>query len=212
MTLSMVKPFGAVETERIADRQGGVADLHAARVAEGQGRQLQAVGGDAQEGEVVGRVAADHLGVDLITRAELDGHLHRSLHHVPVGEDRPVLVHHDARAAGQARLRRGAAATTGAKQVERRGGLRHERGADVDHAGRVALVDLVSGQRLGGGGRGDVARGRHGRGLVDHGGRLGGGVADAGDQDDRGDEGAAEDGGHERGAQDLHGGQDGSEP
>ena len=132
----------ALEVERVADRVGRVADLDGARVAEHQRVQREAVGGDAQHGEVVGGILAEHLRFDGLAFFEADVDLDRVLDHVVVGEDRAVAVDHDAGAGGLA-------LTLGFAEQERRFGFLHDGGGDEGHAGRVALVDFVGREGVG---------------------------------------------------------------
>ena len=81
---------GAFEVERVADREHRIADLDRARVTERERVQRQAVGGDAQNREIVGGILADHLGVDRLPFFEAHGDLDRVLDDVVVGEDRAV--------------------------------------------------------------------------------------------------------------------------
>jgi hypothetical protein len=77
----------AVQAERVADRDHRVADLHVLGRPERERPQRQAVGVDAQQREVRGRVAADDAGIDGLLVGELDGHLHRPVDDVGVRED-----------------------------------------------------------------------------------------------------------------------------
>ena len=156
----------AVEPERVADRDHGIADLDPGRGAELERLQLLGAGIDLEHGDVGRGIGADDLGVEglAVLAADPDGDLIGALDDVGVGEDVAVGIDHEAGPGRGAALR-------GAEGIERRG-LGLLLGLDVDDAGRVLGVDLVDAERLAGivggesGGRGGVGDGGRGRGRV----------------------------------------------
>ncbi len=181
ITLRIGKPLGAVdlalerrhdprghgarEAERVADRDGGVAHLDLRRVAERQRHELGVVGIDLQHGEVVGGVAARHLGVDeLLVLAEADLHVVGALDDVGVGDDRAVLSTTKPEPVAVPPPR-------SSGEAERRLSRADAPGPDEDHAATLVLVDVRTrsraiavavrhGHRLGGSGLvHDLARG-----------------------------------------------------
>ena len=113
---------GAVEAERVADRDDRVADLDGRRVAERQ--RVQGGGGqvDLEHGEVRRGVRADHLRLDVVAVRERDAHAALILDDVLVREDVAGGVEHDPRSLRDAVL-----------------GRRDDR----DDAARVGLVDRL---------------------------------------------------------------------
>ena len=130
----------AVEAEGIADRHHGVADLHLGGLAERQRVQLAFRRFDVKQGQVGGRVGADHLGVIAgFGVAEFDLDPIGAFDHVVVGQHVALGVDHEAGAGG------GAAAFLFGFAEGREGfGLlsRHFRFDEADPVA-VALVDLV---------------------------------------------------------------------
>src|SRR5262245_22958949 len=90
---------GPVEAERVADGDGGVADLHAARVGERERVDVRRVGRrDLQDRQVGGRVRAEDRGVDAVAVGpEADRDLTRPADDVGVRDERPVAVEEEAR-------------------------------------------------------------------------------------------------------------------
>src|SRR4051812_33545047 len=84
----------AVEPERVADGDGGVADLHVARVGERQRVDVRRVGDrDLEHGEVGRRVRAEDRGEDAArVGAEAHRDLARASDDVRVRDERPVAV------------------------------------------------------------------------------------------------------------------------
>ena len=98
---------GAAEAERVADRDHRVADLRLRRVAERQRRR----GPSPSSGStlstarsVTGSTPMTSASISVAVLLEADGDLVGALDHVGVGEDRAVLVDHEARAGGGALL------------------------------------------------------------------------------------------------------------
>src|SRR4051794_19237225 len=166
----------ALETERVADRDRRIADLDAARAAEGQRPQLALRRRDLQHREVGRLVAAEDAGVDDVLVGELDRHLRRAGDDVRVRQDRAVAVDHEAGA------RRLAALLLGEAEVEGRLRLLDDLGADEYHARSGALVDVARGQPGAARARGVVAAQRR---LLDDRGRVAAAEAERDDQADR---------------------------
>ena len=159
MTWSMVKRFGAVmsrwtrahdpgrdgavEPERVADRDDRVAHGDLVGVAELKRGECARGGVHAQHCEVRGRVGADDLGLDRVTVREAHRDLVGTLDDVVVRDDVARLV--DDEAGSEGRRLRGRRALIGRDDAwgERR---RAGRGVDAHHAGRGTLVDLVDAQ------------------------------------------------------------------
>ena len=166
----------AVEPERVADRDRGIADLDVLGRAEGERLEVYAVGVDFQQRQVARRVAADDPGGNGLLVGELDGDLHRAVDDVGVGEDVAGLVDDKAGAAGLAAL-------LGRAQIEGRLAALDDLRAHERDAGGIALVDL--------------ARRQAARGLVVV---AGGGADERGLLDDGRGLAPVAEAGHERGA------------
>jgi hypothetical protein len=82
---------GHVETERAAECQHPVADLHRPAVAEFDGLQRSGVL-DADDGDIGAGVGLDVGGDELTAVVQPDAHLIRSGHHVVVGHNHAVRV------------------------------------------------------------------------------------------------------------------------
>ena len=87
---------GAAEGERVADRDHGVADLDEIGVAERERAERAGVRLDLEDGDVGGRVGADHGRVQLLVAGE--AHLDApGARDDPVArDDVPGLVDHEA--------------------------------------------------------------------------------------------------------------------
>src|SRR5580765_3348245 len=89
---------GALQTERCADGDQSVADRHLRGPADRQ--RLQRHAGDLDDRQVVGQVAADDGGIDLLAAGQLDDDLAavgRGLDDVVVGDDVALVVEGPAR-------------------------------------------------------------------------------------------------------------------
>src|SRR5262249_34734583 len=84
----------ADQSERRADREHAIADLHLFAVAQLQVRQV-VLCLDADDGKVAFRVGLDVLGREFATVLQLDGHLVGSLDNVVVGKDDALGVNEE---------------------------------------------------------------------------------------------------------------------
>src|SRR5215211_712086 len=130
----------ALEAERVADRDHRVADLRLRGVTERHRDEVLHVARvDLQHREVGGLVYPLHLGVNgVAVLGEADGHVVGAGHDVRVGEDRAVLVDHEAGA--------GRGALVGL--AEDRFLTAHSLGLHVDDAAGLLSVDVANGTAL----------------------------------------------------------------
>ena len=126
---------GAVEAERVSDRDHRVADPHVRGVAQCQRLERLLVGVDLEQRDVRGGVTADDLGVVGLV-VQVDRHLRGALDDVGVGDDVAAVVDHEAGS-----RRRPSLALR--KEIEGRlRSLNHLRAHECD-ARPVLLVDLM---------------------------------------------------------------------
>ncbi len=120
-----------VESERVADRDHGVADLEVGGVAEGKRLERAGVGVGVEESKIGRGVGADHLGVDRVAvLADRHPYLVGALDDVGVGEHMALLVEDEAGPG------RGARPLRATERLERGLlGAGHPIGLDVDDAG-----------------------------------------------------------------------------
>ena len=89
---------GAVEPERIADRDDRVADVHVIRVPEGKRRQRLGVDVDLQHGDIGRGIGSHDSSFHALVVREADADGARALDDVVVRDDVAGLVDHEARA------------------------------------------------------------------------------------------------------------------